>query len=351
MSDAKVTVLMLAYNAEKYIPEAIESILNQTFRDFELLIILDNKTSDSSEDIIETYIDQRIRLVDNKKSMNLSELRNEGLRLAKGEYVAIMDADDISYPNRLEVQCRYMERNPDVGIVASWNDVINDVGNLIESWNADRSSEDIYYILNFKNCLAHCSTLFRKDLVMNNGGYNETMNLSEDYELYNRISKIARIYQIQQPLVKWRRHKNSIGFKKRNELIERANSVAAHNLEHLIGEKIDDRILRLIRNNFDNIDYRDLDTLTKNDVLRAIQLINEINEKIIHNAPQGLRKDKIRRISQRKLGNYICLRALKVGILDSVGCLTKCVRGNVLVKVRIMMLVIYRYLTYCIRKL
>lgn len=351
MSDAKVTVLMLVYNAEKYIREAIDSVLNQTFEDFELLIILESRTSDLSKDIIKTYIDKRIRLIENKKSMNLSELRNKGLRLTKGEYIAIMDADDISYPNRLKVQYEYMEKNPDVGIVGSWNDVIDDVGKAVEFWNADRSSEDIYYILNFRNCLTHCSILFRKDLVMNNGGYNENMNLSEDYELYNRISKIARIHQIQQPLVKWRRHHNSIGFRKRNELIERANGVVTHNLERLVEERIDDRILRLIRNNFDNINYHDLDTVTENEVLCLIQLMNEINEKIIHNAPHDLNKEKIRKAAERKLGNYICLAALRVGILNSVGCLTKCVRGNTLVKVRIMMLVIYRYLRYCIRKL
>ena len=350
MSDAKVTVLMLVYNAEKYIREAIESILNQTFRDFELLILLDSKTSDSSENIIKTYVDKRIRLVENEKSMGLSELRNKGLRLARGEYVAIMDADDISYPNRLEMQYEYMEKNPDVGIVASWNDVIDGGGKVVESWRPHRSSEDIYYFLNFRNCLAHCSILLRKDLVVRSGGYDETMRLSEDYALYSRVSKIARISQIQELLVKWRRHETSIGAKNRNELIERANSVVTDNLEHLAEKKIDDRILCLIRNNFDKINYHDLETVTKNQVLFSIQLVNEINEKIIHNAPHGLNKNKVRKISQRKLVNYIYLAALKGGILGSVGCLTKCVKGNASVKMRIMMLVVYRYLTYRIRK-
>jgi glycosyltransferase involved in cell wall biosynthesis len=350
MSDAKVTVLMLAYNAEEYIREAIDSILNQTFRDFELLIILDSKTSDLSKDIIKTYMDKRIRLIENKKSMNLSELRNKGLRLAKGEYIAIMDADDISYPNRLEVQYKYMEKNPDVGIVGSWNEVIDDVGRVIEFWNGNHSSEDIYYILNFRNCLTHCSTLFRKDLVVNNGGYNETMNLSEDYELYNRISKIARIYQIQQPLVKWRRHNNSIGLRKRNELIERANSVVRDNLEHLIEEKIDNKLLCFIQDNFGNINYDYLDILTKNEFLHSVQLVNEINEKIIDNAPYSLNKKNIRKISKRKISNYICIAILKMGILNSMQYITKYTKGNVLLKIKIITLVIYRYLRYCMGK-
>ena len=162
----KVTVLMSVYNGEKHLREAIDSILNQTFGDFEFLIINDGST-DRTADILQSYQDSRIKIIHNEKNIGLTKSLNKGLKLAKGEYLARMDADDISYPNRLEVQYEYMEKNPNVGIVGSWNDVIDDIGNTIGFWKCNYSSEEIYYILNFRNCLTHCSVLFKKELVIN----------------------------------------------------------------------------------------------------------------------------------------------------------------------------------------
>ncbi len=111
----KVTVLMPVYNAEKYLKTAIESILKQTFSDFELLIINDGST-DGSEEIIRSFNDKRIRLFNNEQNLGIIKTLNKGLNLAKGEYIIRMDADDISLPDRLELQVKYMEENPGIGI-------------------------------------------------------------------------------------------------------------------------------------------------------------------------------------------------------------------------------------------
>ena len=115
----KVTVLMPVYNGEKYLKEAITSILLQTFDDFEFLIINDG-SSDASVDIIQSFRDPRIRLVHNDTNIGLIATLNKGLKLAHGKYVARMDQDDISLPRRLEKQTYFMDNNPDVGVCGTW---------------------------------------------------------------------------------------------------------------------------------------------------------------------------------------------------------------------------------------
>ena len=137
MRNPKITVLMPVYNGEKYLREAIGSILNQTFNDFEFLIINDSST-DSTREIILSYDDTRIRLEDNEKNIGLTHSLNKGLRLAKGKYVARMDADDISLPDRLEKQLAVIENNTDVSIVACWIDIIDKNNTYIGNWHADR---------------------------------------------------------------------------------------------------------------------------------------------------------------------------------------------------------------------
>ena len=111
----KITVLMPVYNGEKYLRESVDSILNQTFTDFELLIINDGST-DSSMEILNSYSDSRIRIVTNEVNLRLIKTLNKGIDLATGEYIARMDCDDIADPKRLEIQLQYMEKHPDVAV-------------------------------------------------------------------------------------------------------------------------------------------------------------------------------------------------------------------------------------------
>lgn len=122
---------MPVYNAQEYIREAIDSILNQTFSDFEFIIINDGST-DNSVEIIKNYNDPRIVLVDNTENKGLVSVLNQGLQLAQGEYIARMDADDISLPNRFMEQVNYLDKHPQVGILGAWFHIFGDKINRIE---------------------------------------------------------------------------------------------------------------------------------------------------------------------------------------------------------------------------
>ena len=133
ISFQKATVLMPVYNAEKYVAEAIDSILNQTFNDFEFLIINDGST-DNSLDIIKSYDDPRITIINNETNLGLSHTLNKGIELARGEYIIRMDADDISLSIRLEKQIEFMDSNQHIGICGSWIQTFDKSGNQ-SIWN------------------------------------------------------------------------------------------------------------------------------------------------------------------------------------------------------------------------
>jgi len=118
MDRPKISVIMSVYNGEKYLREAIESILNQTFRDFEFIIINDGSTDKTSE-ILSSYNDPRIVIINNKRNIGLTKSLNKGLKMVKGEYIARQDADDVSLPERLERMVNFLDMNRDVGLLGS----------------------------------------------------------------------------------------------------------------------------------------------------------------------------------------------------------------------------------------
>lgn len=203
----KVTVLMPVYNCEKYLRESIESILNQTFKDFEFLIINDG-SSDKSAEIVESYKDNRINFVQNEKNIGLAASLNRGLDIAKGEYIARMDADDISLPERLEKQVRFMETNPQIGICGSWIKIFGDI-NYIGKYT--KSHKNIISSL-FTTCpLAHPTVIFRKELFNQyNLRYNPDFIVAQDYELWARASKHIVFENIQEVLLNYRTNPNQL---------------------------------------------------------------------------------------------------------------------------------------------
>ncbi len=126
----KVSVIMSVYNGDKYLREAIESILNQTFTDFEFIIVNDGST-DNSLEIIESYDDERIKTINNKKNIGLTKSLNKALKFAKGKYIARQDADDVSLPNRFEKQVEYLDSHPEVALVGTSVYLIDENGKII----------------------------------------------------------------------------------------------------------------------------------------------------------------------------------------------------------------------------
>lgn len=211
-----ISVVMSVYNGEKYLRESIESILNQTYRNFEFIIINDGST-DSTREIVLSYDDPRICLIDNKENIGLTKSLNKGLRIARGGYIARMDADDISMPNRFESQIDFLNHHREYAVVGTLLKVINENSKVIFTIEKPIQHTDIRDFLNRDNCIGHGSAMIRKTCLQSVGFYDESIEKSQDYDLWLRISQNYKLANIPQYLYMWRNHKENISEKHRNE--------------------------------------------------------------------------------------------------------------------------------------
>ena len=204
----KVTVIMPVYNGEKYLQEAIDSILNQTFTDFEFLIINDGSTDDSQK-IISNYKDKRIKLIKNKQNIGLARSLNKAIELSLGLYIARMDADDISLPNRLKVQVSEMEKNSNLGVIGSWVEIFENAknGNI---WKYPESNNQISSQLLLHCCFAHPTVLINKRLINQYNYRYPEIRYGEDYAFWLKMNKNLEYKNIQQVLLKYRITKSSL---------------------------------------------------------------------------------------------------------------------------------------------
>ena len=210
----KVSVIMPVYNGEKFLSESIESLLNQTYKDFELLLINDGST-DTSLSIINNYQkkDDRIKVI-SRGNKGLVASLNEGIELSQGEFIARMDADDVCFEDRFAKQVELLEKRPDIDIVGSKVELIGDVieENKERSafcLNIDFDEERIYEILMvYWYCLAHPSLMFRKSVINRIGFYRDYT--CEDFDLLLRaVTNGCKIYKIGDKLIKYRKHNRS----------------------------------------------------------------------------------------------------------------------------------------------
>ncbi len=200
----KVTVLMPAYNAEKYIKTAIESILNQTYKDFEFIIVNDCST-DKTLKIIEDYAkkDKRIKVISNTENQKIAKTLNIGLKEAQGEYIARMDADDWSYPDRIEKQVDFMEKNPEV-VLSSGNMEICDAElNRRNTSNYPCSDEDIRKVFLQYNPTVSPAMIWRSKISEEVGGFSPN-TMSEDYMFFMDMSSKGKIHNLKDILIKYR---------------------------------------------------------------------------------------------------------------------------------------------------
>ena len=207
---------MPVYNGEKYLSEAIESILNQTFKDFEFLIINDGST-DSSREIILSYDDYRIKLIENDNNIGLTKSLNKGIDIACGKYIARMDADDISMPERLEKQVDFMENHEDIAVCGSWFSVIDDKGNILSEVKTQINHEFLFFELFFKNPIGHATTIMRKSVIEHTGRYDPDYVVTQDYYLWFRIIESGyKIHNIDRVLIYYRKHENMVSLVENN---------------------------------------------------------------------------------------------------------------------------------------
>ncbi|MGN0917649.1 MAG: glycosyltransferase [Oxalobacter sp.] len=210
MTKPKVSVLTPVYNTqEKHLRECIESILNQTYQDFEFILLNDASTDPNVEKVIQSYDDPRIVYTVNEKNLGISPSRNKLLQMARGEYLAIFDHDDISYPDRLELQVSYLESHPEVGVVSSQADVLSDrKGNRI--WNVPETSYEIQRKSLTDSCVIHSACMLRKSVLDKfNIGYEAEYSPAEDYALFCRLVGKTEFYNFQKSLIQYRDHRNN----------------------------------------------------------------------------------------------------------------------------------------------
>ncbi|SHI94601.1 glycosyltransferase [Aquimarina spongiae] len=204
-----ISVLMSVYNGERHLREAIDSILNQTFKDFEFIIVNDGST-DSSEKIIQEYQDDRIRYI-KRENGGLSAALNTGLFVAKGKYIARMDADDFSVPDRLEKQFDYMEKNPNLVALGGGITYMEEEGDLIFSYVNTMSPDQIRENILQMCPIAHPTVFYRTDVAQKCGGYYEKIKqYFEDHLLFKKMLKYGDLYSLQEPLLHYRLVSTSI---------------------------------------------------------------------------------------------------------------------------------------------
>lgn len=244
-----ITVLMPVYNAEKYLREAIDSILKQSFTDFEFLII-DDGSSDSSIEIINSYDDNRIRLVRNEQNLGIGRTLNRGIEMASSDIIARMDADDISLPERLKKQHSYLRDHPECSLVSTNVEVISEKGERLYFYQRD--SRLFYYNLTFYCWIYHPSVMYRRPSVQDVGMY--PLTLSEDYCLWSNLIRKYSFHNLEEILLKYRITKESVS----NSVYAKEYRAAAkkqikENLRYFVGDDytIPDAWLEVYRNNFD----------------------------------------------------------------------------------------------------
>jgi glycosyltransferase involved in cell wall biosynthesis len=201
-----VSVLLCVYNGEPYISAAIESVLQQTFTDFELVIINDG-SRDRTRVILDEFVkkDPRVRVV-HQENAGLTRALNAGLALCRGRWIARQDDDDISLPCRLEKQVEYVRSNEGVGLLGTACDVIDVEGNVLSMQEVPflSSHQSLCRELQCRNPFVHTSVMFKRELVLNIGGYDEAYPAAEDYECWLRMSNVTQLAQLPEKLVQRR---------------------------------------------------------------------------------------------------------------------------------------------------
>ena len=275
----KVTVLMPVYDGEKYLREAIDSILSQTFTDFEFLII-DDGSSDRTVNIIHSYEDTRIILIKNETNLGLVATLNRGLSLAKGEYIARMDADDISFCDRLDQQVSFLDSNPEVSLLGTNAQVIDAKGNLKDVCHIVSGDKLLKWQMCYDCPFIHPTIMMKKSTASIVDGYTcdvikgREKYSGEDYDLWRRIENISHIDNLQNILLYLRKHEN--------------NTTVIYREEHIRNAAI---INNLVIQKYINVTFEETYPIFTNqyqnsqEILKSISLISKLYQEFIKKQP------------------------------------------------------------------
>jgi glycosyltransferase involved in cell wall biosynthesis len=277
-----ISVIMPVFNGERFLREAIDSILAQTFSDFEFIII-DDGSKDRSLAIIQDYAakDSRIQIVVNDVNIGIAKSLNKGIDIAQGKYIARMDADDISLPERFQKQVEFMEIHPEIGALGGNTQVIDTDGNFKKFINLPSSNPLILWLMCFENPMCHPSTLIRYELLHQVGGYRD-FRASEDYDLWQRMSEITRLANLDQTIVLYRLHGGNLSSLPNKSRSMERNDIRQRAITHILGKNA-------------KINWH----LYWNDPYYSAKLIFQIQQQLRHKASKEERKIIINESSRK----------------------------------------------------
>ncbi len=215
-----ISVVMSVYNGEKYIREAIDSILNQTYSDFEL-IILDDGSTDQTEDIIKGYTDKRIRYTKNPGNLGLADSLNRGLELSLGKYIARMDSDDIALIDRFQKQVDYLEKHPEVILLGGQSELLNNGTVIRNEFHAPIEDEEIRLMILYHNPFLHPTVMMRGEVVRKKTLRYQNRYV-DDYDLWVRMLPYGKVHNLEDKVLKYRVHDNNFSVVNKNTHIDGA---------------------------------------------------------------------------------------------------------------------------------
>lgn len=244
MSSPLVSIIMSVHNGSSFLHEAIDSMLSQTFQNFEFIIIDDGST-DSTFSLVDGYrnLDDRILVIRFEKNQGLSTCLNVGIELARGKYIARMDADDISLPHRLERQVSFLESHPEIDVLGSCFTIIDETGKRIKDYVFPKDPGIILWNFIFYNPIAHSSAIMRSATIKELGGYDQRLLRSQDYEMWWHVSLNGRIANLQEICLLLRQHGDSVSVKYRAQQHDFSRGIKQKYLGIILDREISAEIL------------------------------------------------------------------------------------------------------------
>jgi glycosyltransferase involved in cell wall biosynthesis len=218
MDKPELSIVMPFYNTEKYIGDAVQSLLAQTYDNFELILV-DDASTDGSAEVVKSLNDSRIKLLKNEINRGIVFSRNQGMKAAVGRFIAPFDSDDLARTDKFEKQIRFLKNNPDFGMVGSWARLIDEDGNLLKkTWKLTQPPARIPAFLLFKNLFVQSAVVMKREVVPENF-YEDGFDLVEDYKMWIDISRIRKTCNYPDYLMFYRVHQSSATNKTGNKLL------------------------------------------------------------------------------------------------------------------------------------
>jgi glycosyltransferase involved in cell wall biosynthesis len=232
-----VSVVMCTYNGERFLRPAIESILNQTFSDFELTVV-DDGSADSTPRILAEFQakDARLIVLTNPRNLGIAAATNKGLALARGQYVALQDHDDISLPHRFQTQVDYLDSHPEIALLGSAATLIDENGVAYGDYAEPQDDIELKWESLFRCPIRHTSVMVRRSVISEIGGYSSdsTLKVATDYDLLSRIVLHYRVANLNDRLVMWRRHPGAASIRHDQQQLRAGDLTSLRNIRALI---------------------------------------------------------------------------------------------------------------------